>query len=211
MPYAEFLAPSTREALRDVFRKSVVTHGSHRSIAIWTLFNEGWGIDLDDNPDDRCWLIETFDMAKTLVPDSLVVDNSPCFSSENRYRGLPLVQWVSPPERSFLRDRARIRRPRPMDLFAARRRSKPRRRAARLLGIRGVGAAASQRCCGEGRKLALAVRKAVTIGMTDAPIRMGSKRGSGTRGSRRSSLEMTSREAQRNPPAPRLLKALVES
>ena len=79
MPHAEFLAPSTREALRDVFRKSVATHGSHPSIAVWTLFNEGWGIDLDDNPDDRRWLIETFDMAKTLVPDSLVVDNSPCF------------------------------------------------------------------------------------------------------------------------------------
>jgi len=79
MPYAEFLAPSTREALRDVFRKSVATHGSHPSIAIWTLFNEGWGIDIDDNPDDRRWLIETFDIAKTLAPDSLVVDNSPCF------------------------------------------------------------------------------------------------------------------------------------
>ena len=47
--------------------------------AIWTLFNEGWGIDLDDNPDDRRWLIETFDAAKALIPDSLLVDNSPCF------------------------------------------------------------------------------------------------------------------------------------
>ena len=68
MPYAEFLAASTREALRDVFRKSVAAHGSHPSIAIWTLFNEGWGIDLDDNPDDRRWLIETFDMAKRWSP-----------------------------------------------------------------------------------------------------------------------------------------------
>jgi hypothetical protein len=79
MPYAEFLAPSTREALRGVFLKSVATHGSHPSIAIWTLFNEGWGIDLDDNPDDRRWLVETFDDAKRLVPDSLLIDNSPCF------------------------------------------------------------------------------------------------------------------------------------
>jgi hypothetical protein len=79
MPYMEFLAPETREDLRRVFQTSAATHGHHPSIAIWTLFNEGWGIDLDDNPDDRRWLIETFDWAKTLVPESLLVDNSPCF------------------------------------------------------------------------------------------------------------------------------------
>ncbi|HZZ22768.1 MAG TPA: hypothetical protein VFE60_09425 [Roseiarcus sp.] len=79
MPYTEFLAPTTREDLRRVFETSVATQGHHPSIAIWTLFNEGWGIDLDDNPDGRRWLIETFDWAKTLVPDSLLVDNSPCF------------------------------------------------------------------------------------------------------------------------------------
>jgi hypothetical protein len=79
MPYMEFLAPATREDLRRVFQTSVATQGHHPSIAIWTLCNEGWGIDLDDNPDDRRWLIEAFDWAKTLVPDSLLVDNSPCF------------------------------------------------------------------------------------------------------------------------------------
>jgi Glycosyl hydrolases family 2, sugar binding domain/Glycosyl hydrolases family 2 len=79
MPYTEFLAPATREDLRRVFETSVATHGHHPSIAIWTLFNEGWGIDLDDNPDDRRWLIETFDWAKPLVPESLLIDNSPCF------------------------------------------------------------------------------------------------------------------------------------
>jgi hypothetical protein len=79
MPYMQFLAPATREALRRVFVTSVATHGHHPSITIWTLFNEGWGIDLDDNPDDRRWLIETFDWAKALIPDSLLVDNSPCF------------------------------------------------------------------------------------------------------------------------------------
>jgi hypothetical protein len=79
MPYTQFLAPKTREELRRVFMASVATHGHHPSIAIWTLLNEGWGIDLDDNPDDRRWLIETFDWAKTLIPESLLVDNSPCF------------------------------------------------------------------------------------------------------------------------------------
>jgi hypothetical protein len=79
MPYAQFLAPTTREAVREIFRKSVAGQGHHPSIAIWTLFNEGWGIDLDDNPDDRRWLIETFDEAKALIGDALVVDNSACF------------------------------------------------------------------------------------------------------------------------------------
>jgi hypothetical protein len=79
MPYMQFLAPATRKDLRRVFETSVAVHGHHPSIAIWTLFNEGWGIDLDDNPDDRGWLIETFDWAKPLVPDSLLIDNSPCF------------------------------------------------------------------------------------------------------------------------------------
>jgi Glycosyl hydrolases family 2/Glycosyl hydrolases family 2, sugar binding domain len=79
MPYMQFLAPATREAFRRVFRTSVLTHGHHPSICVWTLFNEGWGIDLDDNPDDRRWLIETFDAAKALIPESLLVDNSPCF------------------------------------------------------------------------------------------------------------------------------------
>ena len=79
MPYSQFLSPSTRAELRRLFQTSVATHGHHPSIAIWTLFNEGWGIDLDDNPDDRRWLIETFDWAKPLVPDGLLVDNSPCF------------------------------------------------------------------------------------------------------------------------------------
>jgi hypothetical protein len=79
MAYMEFLAPATRDDLRDAFHRSVATHGHHPSICIWTLFNEGWGIDLDDNPDDRAWLIETFEFAKALVPKGLVVDNSPCF------------------------------------------------------------------------------------------------------------------------------------
>ena len=95
MPYMEFLAPATREELRRVFRTSVATHGHHPSIAIWTLFNEGWGIDLDDNPDDRRWLIETFDWAKTLDPRQPACRQFSLLSAQlppqDRDRGLPLV------------------------------------------------------------------------------------------------------------------------
>jgi hypothetical protein len=110
MPYMQFLAPATREALKRVFQTSVAAHGHHPSIAIWTLFNEGWGIDLDDNPDDRRWLVETFDWAKTLIPDSLLVDNSPCFPRNYHlkteiedfhwYNGFPLRTRLSPRRRA---------------------------------------------------------------------------------------------------------------
>ncbi len=79
MPYPEFLGPTTRDDLRDVFTKAVHSHGHHPSICIWTIFNEGWGVDLDDNPGDRRWLLEMFDEAKALAPQCLIVDNSPCF------------------------------------------------------------------------------------------------------------------------------------
>ena len=79
MPYMEFLTPAARAKITDTFEGAVATHAHHPSICIWTLFNEGWGIDLDDNPDDRTWLLLTFDLAKQKVPQSLVVDNSPCF------------------------------------------------------------------------------------------------------------------------------------
>ena len=71
--------PRRARRCSETFRSAVANHGHHPSVCIWTLFNEGWGIDLDDNPDDRRWLIESFDAAKALGPDSLLIDNSPCF------------------------------------------------------------------------------------------------------------------------------------
>ena len=79
MPYCEFLTQGARAAIQRIFHRCVAEHASHPSICIWTLFNEGWGIDLDDNPDDRRLLGEFFDEAKATLPGSLVVDNSPCF------------------------------------------------------------------------------------------------------------------------------------
>lgn len=79
MPYMEFLAPETRAQLTETFGSAVDNHGHHPSICIWTIINEGWGIDLDDNPYDRAWLKLSFDKLKARVPQSLLVDNSPCF------------------------------------------------------------------------------------------------------------------------------------
>ena len=79
MPYTEFLASQTRADLLETFAAAAANHGHHPSICVWTIINEGWGIDLDDNPDDRAWLSQSFDRLKRLVPQSLLVDNSPCF------------------------------------------------------------------------------------------------------------------------------------
>ncbi len=161
MPYAQFLAPSTRESLREIFRQSVAGHGHHPAVCVWTLFNEGWGIDLDDNPDDRRWLIETFDAAKALVPDSLLIDNllPAQLSPQDRHRGLPLVQRLPPPERNVRRYGAGLRGRRALGLVAPRRRAEARQRAARLLGVRRLGIAASARYPRKGWPRAVVVRE----------------------------------------------------
>lgn len=79
MPYMEWLAPETRRQLTDTFHAAVDNHGHHPAICIWTIINEGWGIELDDNPDDRAWLKASFDAFKARIPQGLLVDNSPCF------------------------------------------------------------------------------------------------------------------------------------
>ena len=95
MPYMQFLAPVTREALQRVFRTSVATHAHHPSIAIWTLFNEGWGIDLDDNPDDRRWLIGDLRLGEDAHSRQPACRQFPLLSTQlppqDRHRGLPLV------------------------------------------------------------------------------------------------------------------------
>lgn len=78
MPYPETFSAETRLQLMETFEATAAAEGHHPSICVWTIANEGWGIELDDNPDDRAWLISAFDRLKASVPHGLVVDNSPC-------------------------------------------------------------------------------------------------------------------------------------
>src|SRR5207253_1567193 len=50
-------------------------------IVIWTIVNEGWGLDLAVNADHRAWLAQTYDYLKQIDPYRLVVDNSACFTN----------------------------------------------------------------------------------------------------------------------------------
>ncbi len=50
----------------------------HPSIIIWTVINEGWGLDLKDDAGHRAWLQQAYHWLKALDPTRLVVDNSAC-------------------------------------------------------------------------------------------------------------------------------------
>ena len=96
--------------------------------AIWTLFNEGWGIDLDDNPGRPALADRDLRRGEGAGPRQPLVDNSPCFPRNYHLKtDIEDFHWYNgfpAPERRFRRDRARLRRPRALGLVAARRRRK---------------------------------------------------------------------------------------
>lgn len=51
---------------------------NHPSIVIWTIVNEGWGLDLARDERHREWLRETLAWVRALDSNRLIVDNSPC-------------------------------------------------------------------------------------------------------------------------------------
>ena len=65
---------------RQTLTGMVERDGNHPSIGIWTIINEGWGIDLTD-PSQRAWLAETYEWLKSLDPTRLVVGNSACWGN----------------------------------------------------------------------------------------------------------------------------------
>jgi len=60
-------------------RGMVERDGNHPSIIIWTIVNEGWGLDLVNDAAHRAWLRQAYQWLKELDPTRLVVDNSPCW------------------------------------------------------------------------------------------------------------------------------------
>jgi len=67
------------DRVRETFAAMVARDWNHPSIVIWTIVNENWGTDLVNSADDRQWLRETADWARTVDPHRLIVDNSACF------------------------------------------------------------------------------------------------------------------------------------
>jgi hypothetical protein len=81
LPNWEDLTPAARERARATLFGMVERDWNHPSIVIWTIINEGWGVDLAGNPGHRAWLAETYAALKELDPYRLVVGNSPCYTN----------------------------------------------------------------------------------------------------------------------------------
>ncbi len=78
LPNWENLTVETKRRARETLAGMVERDWNHPSIIIWTIINEGWGVDLAMNADHRAWLAETYGYLKELDPYRLVVGNSPC-------------------------------------------------------------------------------------------------------------------------------------
>jgi hypothetical protein len=81
LPNWENLTPATKDRARATLDGMVERDWNHPSIIIWTIVNEGWGVELAVNADHRAWLSETYDHLKRLDPHRLVVGNSACFTN----------------------------------------------------------------------------------------------------------------------------------
>ncbi len=81
LPNWENLTPKVKERAHETLTGMVERDWNHPSIIIWTIVNEGWGVDLAVNPDHRAWLAEAYDYLKRIDPHRLVVGNSACFTN----------------------------------------------------------------------------------------------------------------------------------
>jgi len=81
LPNWQNLTELAKRRARDTLHGMVERDWNHPSIIVWTIINEGWGVDLAVNPEHRAWLAETYSYLKTLDPHRLIVGNSPCFSN----------------------------------------------------------------------------------------------------------------------------------
>ncbi|CAN5152285.1 glycoside hydrolase family 2 [soil metagenome] len=101
---------------------------NHPSIIIWTVINEGWGVDIPNDHKHRRWTGDTYRWAKALDPTRLVVDNSACppnfhvesdLNDYHLYKAMPDHQgewvawtsmWAAHPENTYSPHRDAVRR-----------------------------------------------------------------------------------------------------
>ncbi|HMQ33440.1 MAG TPA: glycoside hydrolase family 2 TIM barrel-domain containing protein [Chloroflexaceae bacterium] len=81
LPNWENLTEGAKARARATLEGMVERDWNHPSIIIWTIINEGWGVQLMTNPDHRAWLAETYQFLKALDPHRLIVGNSPCWGN----------------------------------------------------------------------------------------------------------------------------------
>jgi beta-galactosidase/beta-glucuronidase len=81
LPNWERLTLAAQRRARNTITGMIERDWNHPSIIIWTIINEGWGVDLAVNSEHRAWLAEIYAYLKELDPHRLVVGNSPCFGN----------------------------------------------------------------------------------------------------------------------------------
>ncbi|MEN9933886.1 MAG: hypothetical protein RLZZ387_465 [Chloroflexota bacterium] len=81
LPNWENLTEGAKRRATETIVGMIERDWNHPCIVIWTIINEGWGVDLFANADHRSWLSETYSFVKELDPTRLIVGNSPCFGN----------------------------------------------------------------------------------------------------------------------------------
>jgi hypothetical protein len=94
--WQRFTVTAARNA-ESLLSEMIALDGHHPSVVVWSIVNESWGVDLRD-PEQRQWVRATYERAKQLAPDCLIVDNSACdpnfhvrsdLDDFHVYRGIP--------------------------------------------------------------------------------------------------------------------------
>src|SRR5262245_36174827 len=80
LPNWQNFTEATRRRAHETLAGMVERDWNHPSIVIWTIINEGWGLELALNAQHRAWLAEAYDYMKQLDPHRLIVGNSACHS-----------------------------------------------------------------------------------------------------------------------------------
>jgi hypothetical protein len=85
---------SAEERLTETFKQMILRDRNHPSIIIWGIANEAWGVDPSSSR-GRDWLIKMYNLAKTLDPTRLVVDNSPCVPNYHVKTDIADYHWYN--------------------------------------------------------------------------------------------------------------------
>ncbi|MFO7881117.1 MAG: glycoside hydrolase family 2 TIM barrel-domain containing protein [Kosmotogaceae bacterium] len=79
-PYFDNFSTSSAKKLEKTILKTLERDITHPSLCIYSIINESWGINLDIQ-EHRDWLESIFYKIKSIYPDLVLIDNSPCMGN----------------------------------------------------------------------------------------------------------------------------------
>ncbi len=78
IPNWNLLSEKAKERAKKTLTEMIERDYNHPSLIIYSLINEGWGLNLPHQEEHRRWLKEIYDYAKEKDSTRLIVDNSAC-------------------------------------------------------------------------------------------------------------------------------------